>query len=87
MVGTNYVFGHLQGRVNKGSNSVCDLLHHVVKAAKESDHPCSYAKKLQIQMDGGSENSNHTLFSWCATLIEMGWFDIVEVNVTNNNVT
>ena len=76
---TNYVFGHWAGSVSKGGNSVATLLWNVIRAAKRSDHPCAHARTLQIQMDGGSENSCHTFYSFCATLVEVGWFDVVEL--------
>ena len=55
--GTNYVMGHWNLSVEKSSNVVCTVMWHIIRAAKESDHPCSRARKLQIQMDGGSENT------------------------------
>jgi hypothetical protein len=54
---TNYVFGHWDRSLHKGSNLVCTALWHIIRAAKMSDHPCGQARKLQIQSDGGTENS------------------------------
>jgi hypothetical protein len=37
--GTNYVMGHWNLSVEKSSNVVCTVMWHIIRAAKESDHP------------------------------------------------
>lgn len=51
----------------------------MIRAIKRSGHACASARKLQLQIDGGVENSNHCVYAFCALLVEMGWFDVVEV--------
>ena len=58
---------------------MCELLYRAIKAAKESDHACSKARTLQIQIDGGKENANHTVLAFCAFLVEIDYYDTVEV--------
>ena len=73
------MFGHVHGRVVKNANTVCELLFQIIKSLKQSDHTAALARKLQIQMDGGRENNNHTVLAFCAYLVEQGWYDTVEV--------
>jgi hypothetical protein len=76
---TNYVFGHFDEFVSKGGNAVSTLLWNVIRASKRSNSATRCAKRLWLQVDGGKENTNHIMFAFCATLVDVGWFEEVVI--------
>jgi hypothetical protein len=59
--------------IKKDGNAVLSILLEHIRAVKSMEHGAARARRLCIQIDGGSENWNYFLFGLCQILIESQW--------------
>jgi hypothetical protein len=63
--------------VSHNASNTCTVLHKVIELYREKRG--YIPRKLYLQLDNG-ENKGHTLFAYCALLVEQGTFEEIEVS-------
>jgi hypothetical protein len=85
--GENIYVYDLKKKWRHGANRLCTNLYHIIRRIKlKDDATCTTAergqkvcRKLVLMGDNVSENKNNTLFAFCQHLVEIGWYDEVEL--------
>lgn len=64
-------------KLSKSANLIATILYFEIMATKTSRGPASRSRVLTLQVDGGSENINKTVFALAQLLVALKWYDVV----------